>query len=50
VNPYSHRTGIIERRSASDSDPFSFRFGYDPGGLRRCERQPRPEPNWGQAL
>jgi hypothetical protein len=34
-NPYSHPTGIIERRSACDSDPFSFRFGYDPGGLRR---------------
>jgi hypothetical protein len=30
VNPYSHRTGIIERRSC-DSDPFSFRFADDPG-------------------
>jgi len=45
VNPYSHRTGIIERRSAYDSDPFSFRFGYDQGSLRRRERQPSPEPN-----
>jgi hypothetical protein len=56
VNPYSHRTGIIERRSAYDSDPFSFRDREDAfAAVIRCTGDPakadkRTRSKWSRVM